>query len=87
MGVIIAHYLTVGCYRDSTANRRPTTLVGGSSSAAGSDRSRSGNSASFASRERCWYLAAGAPENGDSTAARGATSGRVRVIIALSMVT
>lgn len=78
--------MAVGCCRDSIADRSPATLVGGSSSAAGSDRSRSGSSASPASRERRWCLAAGAPGNGDPTAARGATSGRVRVVIALSMV-
>jgi hypothetical protein len=86
-GGFIAYYLAVGCYRDSIADRRPATLVGGSSSATGSDRSRSGSPASPASRERRWYLAAGAPGYGDSTAARGATSGRVRVMIALSVVT
>ena len=51
-GVFIAYYLAVGCCRDSIADRRPATLVGGSSSATGSDRSRSGSPASPASRER-----------------------------------
>ena len=51
-GVFIAYYLAVGCCRDSIADWRPATLVGGSSSATGSDRSGSGSPASPASWER-----------------------------------
>ena len=67
----------MGCCRDSSADRRPATLVGGSSSASGSDGSRSGSPASTASREWRWHVVTGAPGNGHSIAARGATSGRV----------
>jgi hypothetical protein len=66
------------CYRDASYDRRPATLVSGSRGTSGGDGSRRRSSARTASRERRWHLATGAPGNGDTDLARGASSGRVR---------